>query len=280
MRIAIVDDNLSYLKMISGYLSRIDEFEVVGIAENGVEACKIIQNGAPDVVVMDIAMPQLGGLGVLEKMNCARYENKPQFIIVTALGQEMVSRLAFELGADFFMLKPVDMNELVHNIRYLYKLKEFKDISISIPETADTVNDEIECRIKYLLQKIDVPNHLKGYSYIVYALKIVVNDLSSINAIKKQIYSRISDAFKTTPERAERAIRNAIEITFSRGNYEMLDRLFRLDSSEDKTKPSNSEFLIKLASEILDRRSSKNLKNLSIVDKLSTKHLEQQLTLY
>lgn len=274
MRIAIADDNLSYLKMISGYLSRIDEFEVVGVAANGVDACNIIQNGAPDIVVMDIAMPQLGGLGVLEKMNSAQYENRPQVIIVTALGQEVVSRLAFELGADFFMLKPVDMNELVHNIRYLHKLKEFKDISLSPPQESDEIDDETECQIKNLLQEIGVPNHLKGYGYIVYALKIVLKDLSSINAMKKQIYSRISDKFNTIPERAERDIRNAIEITFNRGDFEMLDRMFGLNG--DKTKPSNSEFFIKLASEMLNKRGPKNIKNLSIVDKLSIKHLEKQ----
>lgn len=258
MRIAIVDDNLSYTKMISEYLSRIDEFEVIGIAENGIDACKIITADEPDIVLMDIAMPRLGGMGVLEKLNCSQYENRPQFIIVTAMGQEKISRLAFELGADFFMLKPVDMEELVYNIKYLHSLKKFKDIRYIHPERTDDLHGESEFRIKSLLQKIGVPNHVKGYYYIIYALEIVLNDLTAINALKKQIYSRISYKFNTTPERAERVIRNAIEITFNRGSVEILNKLFVFDDGGAKTKPSNSEFFVKLASEILNKRESKN----------------------
>ena len=135
MRIAIVDDNVSYLKIMREYLSHFHEFEVIGTAENGVDACRIIQNEEPDVVLMDIAMPRLGGLGVLEKLQGLSLRKRPQFIIVTALGQETVSRIAVELGADFYMIKPVDLDELVFNIRHLYSLKNFKDIRVHVPGT-------------------------------------------------------------------------------------------------------------------------------------------------
>ena len=257
MRIAIVDDNISYLKIMRDYLSHFREFDVIGTAENGIDACRIIQNEEPDIVLMDIAMPRLGGLGVLEKLQCVPMKNRPQFIIVTALGQEKVSRLAVELGADFYMIKPVDLDELVFNIRHLHSLKNFKDIRTVLPEIKVETKTEPEDRIRKMLDTLGVPGHLKGYDYIAYGLQIILEDLSSINAMKKQVYARISRKFDTTPSRVERVIRNAVELTWNRGNIDTLDKLFGVDADTDKPKPSNSEFFIKLATELLDRKEAK-----------------------
>lgn len=257
MRIAIVDDNISYLKIMRDYLSHFREFDVIGTAENGVDAFRIIQAEEPDIVLMDIAMPRLGGLGVLEKLQCLPMKNKPQFIIVTALGQEKVSRLAVELGADFYMIKPVDLDELVYNIRHLYSLKNFRDIRTIQPEKKADVRSESENQIRKMLDTVGVPDHLKGYDYIAYALQIIMEDLSCINAMKKQVYARISMKFDTIPSRVERVIRNAVELTWNRGNIDTLDRLFGVDATMDKPKPSNSEFFIKLATELLDQKESK-----------------------
>ena len=250
MRIAIVDDNISYLKIMREYLSHFHEFEIVGTAENGVDACRIIQREEPDIVLMDIAMPRLGGLGVLEKIQFLPMKNKPQIIIVTALGQDKVSRIAVELGADFFMIKPVDLDELVYNIRHLHSLKNFREIVTVLPEAPGAAGQSFEGRIRKTLDIIGVPGHLKGYDYIVSAVQIILEDLSAINAMKKQIYARISRQYSTTPARVERVIRNAVELTWNRGNIDALERLFGADESGERSRPSNSEFFIKLAAEI------------------------------
>jgi two-component system response regulator (stage 0 sporulation protein A) len=252
MRIAIIDDNISYLKIMREYLSHIREFEVVGTAENGFDACMIIQNEEPDIVLMDIAMPRLGGLGVLEKLQGQPMKNRPQFIIVTALGQEKVSRIAVELGADFFMIKPVDLDELVFNIKHLYSLKNFKEIRNTATTGAGDDEDR-ERRIRALLDQIGVPAHLKGYDYTIYAMSIILDDLTAINAMNKQVYSMVSAKFNTTPARVERVIRNAVELTWTRGHIDILDRMFGFDENGVKSKPSNSEFFIKLAAEFMDK---------------------------
>ena len=253
MRIAIVDDNISYLKIMRDYLSHIREFEVIGTAENGLDACRMIQTEEPDIVLMDIAMPRLGGLGVLEKLQSQPMKNRPQFIIVTALGQDKVSRIAIDLGADFFMIKPVDLDELVLNIKHLHSLRNFRNIREVKPENTDGVGEEYETRIRCLLDIIGVPLHLKGYDYIVFAMQVILSDLTTINALKKQVYSRISRKFDTTPARVERVIRNAVELTWNRGNIDILDRLFGGEERGEKSKPSNSEFFIKLATEVMDK---------------------------
>ncbi|SHI12857.1 two-component system, response regulator, stage 0 sporulation protein A [Sporobacter termitidis DSM 10068] len=252
MRIAIVDDNISYLKIMRDYLSHIGEFEVIGTAENGFDACRMIETQEPDIVLMDIAMPRLGGLGVLEKLQSQPMKNRPQFIIVTALGQDKVSRIAVDLGADFFMIKPVDLDELVLNIKHLYSLKNFREIRNAQPEQSAT-DEEREERVRALLDYIGMPSHLKGYDYIVYAMAIILNDLTAINAMKKQVYSRVSCKYNTTPARVERVIRNAVELTWNRGKLDIIEKLFGFDESGVKTKPSNSEFFIKLAAEFMDK---------------------------
>jgi two-component system, response regulator, stage 0 sporulation protein A len=255
MRIAIVDDNISYLKIMREYLSHIREFEVIGTAENGFDACRMIQSEEPDIVLMDIAMPRLGGLGVLEKLHSQPMIKRPQFIIVTALGQEKVSRIAVELGADFFMIKPVDLDELVLNIRHLYSLKNFREIRNTIH--SDCKDEERERRIRDIIDTIGVPAHLKGYDYTVYAMSIILDDLTAINAMHKQVYSTIASKFNTTPARVERVIRNAVELTWTRGRIDILNRMFGFDESSHKTKPSNSEFFIKLVAEFMAKNDMK-----------------------
>lgn len=252
MRIAIVDDNISYLKIMCEYLSHIGEFDVIGTAENGFDACRLIQNLEPDIVLMDIAMPCLGGLGVLEKLQNVPMKNRPQYIIVTALGQEKVSRIAVDLGADFFMIKPIDLDELVFNIKHLYSLKNFKEIRNAAPPCV-APDEERERRIRALLDFIGVPAHLKGYKYTVFAMQVILNDLTAINAMHKQVYSTVSAKFNTTPARVERVIRNAVELTWTRGRIDILNKMFGYDENGTKTKPSNSEFFIKLAAEFMNR---------------------------
>jgi two-component system response regulator (stage 0 sporulation protein A) len=189
-------------------------------------------------------------------------KNKPQIIIVTALGQEKVSRIAIELGADFFMIKPVDLDELVYNIKHLYSLKNFREIVARLPDPPKAAGAAYESRIRNLLNIAGVPAHLKGYDYIVLAVQIIMEDLSAINAMKKQVYSRISRQFNTTPARVERAIRNAIELTWNRGNIDILEKLFGFDESGEKSRPSNSEFFIKLATEILEKRGAESTRNM------------------
>jgi two-component system response regulator (stage 0 sporulation protein A) len=216
----------------------------------------MIQNEEPDIVLMDIAMPCLGGIGVLEKLQGLPMKNRPQFIIVTALGQDKVSRIAVDLGADFFMIKPVDLDELVLNIKHLYSLKNFKDIRTAAPAGV-APDEERETRIRALLDSIGVPRHLKGYDYAVFAMLVILNDLTAINAMHKQVYSTVSAKFGTTPARVERVIRNAVELTWTRGRIDVLTRMFGYDENGTKTKPSNSEFFIRLAAEFMDKYERK-----------------------
>ena len=82
---------------------------VTGIANNGVEAIKLIEEKKPDLVVLDIIMPILDGLGVLEKLNTMDLDPKPRIIVLSAVGQDKITQRAISLGADYYVIKPFDM---------------------------------------------------------------------------------------------------------------------------------------------------------------------------
>ena len=114
LNIAIADDNERIVELLDEIISQDDELQVVGKATNGEEALDIIKTKEPDVVLLDIIMPKMDGLSVMEKVKNDANLKKPAFIMITAIGQEGITEDAFNLGADFYIMKPFD-NEVVIN---------------------------------------------------------------------------------------------------------------------------------------------------------------------
>src|SRR5690625_2390479 len=103
--------------MMEEYFSNVSDIEVIGTAYNGQECLELLNHLKPDVLVLDIIMPHINGLAVL---NTFREENRtplPHVIMLTAFGQEEVMRKAVELGASYFILKPFDLDHLADQIR-------------------------------------------------------------------------------------------------------------------------------------------------------------------
>jgi two-component system response regulator (stage 0 sporulation protein A) len=255
IRIVIADDNFDFIDILREFLSHRDEFEIVGTSSNGVDALEVIAAAQPDVVILDIIMPKLDGLGVLEKVRSMGLEKAPQFIIVSAIGNYKTTKIALELGAEFFMVKPFELSDLVSRIRQLQGFAPAREPdrpAPAPPAAGESLRRSIEHQITGILDDIGVPAHLKGYQYIRYAVSMVVQDLTAINAVTKSIYTKIAHEYGSTQSRVERAIRNAIELTWTRGKIEKLDALFKDEFNEEKSRPSNSEFIIMVANKIRD----------------------------
>ena len=117
VKVCIVDDNRDLVRLLDDYISTEEDMEVVGVAYNGQECLNMLQSANPDVLLLDIIMPHLDGLAVLEKLHEENIGNSPNVIMLTAFGQEDVTKKAVELGASYFMLKPFDMENLANTIR-------------------------------------------------------------------------------------------------------------------------------------------------------------------
>ena len=107
---------------------------LVGKAHNGEEICNIIREKQPDVVVLDIIMPKIDGLSVMERFSHDEKMKKiPSFIVVSAVGQERITEDAFDLGADYFILKPFDNKMLLNRIKHIRRAGERRTREVNRP---------------------------------------------------------------------------------------------------------------------------------------------------
>lgn len=251
--VAIVDDNERIVNLLETILKEDNDVEVVGKADNGIDALTIIKEKSPDVVLLDLIMPKLDGLGVLEKVkHNSEFKKTPAFIVVTAIGQEGVTENAFELGASYYIMKPFDNNIILSRIKQIKgesRLIDNHRVSTFENKTS-YMERNLETDVTNIIHEIGVPAHIKGYQYLRDAIMMSVNDSEMLNSITKLLYPSIAKQHKTTPSRVERAIRHAIEVAWSRGKMDTIDDLFGYTVSNGKGKPTNSEFVALIADKI------------------------------
>lgn len=269
IRVLLADDNRDFIEILKEYIINQEDLHLVGVAFNGNDALEIIKNEQPDVVVLDIIMPHLDGLGVLERLD--NFGKKPKVIILTSFGQEHMTQRAVQLGADYFILKPFDLDTLGKRIRQLIGTTEitpFLNISSKsiisahehLPSREKTgfvkTSKVIEVEVTKMIQQMGVPAHVKGYQYLRDSIVAVINDVSLLGAVTKELYPMIAQKYNTTSSRVERAIRHAIELAWDRGNIEFMNKFFGYTINVDRGKPTNSEFIAMVADKL---RISDNL---------------------
>ncbi|WP_026694692.1 sporulation transcription factor Spo0A [Peribacillus kribbensis] len=254
IKVCVVDDNRELVGLLEEYISSQDDMEVAGVAHNGQECLQMLAQVEPDVLILDIIMPHLDGLGVLERMRDLEMSSMPQVIMLTAFGQEDVTKKAVDLGASYFILKPFDMDALASHIRQISgKGNSFIKKSSSFSYKSSSVESKpknLDASITSIIHEIGVPAHIKGYLYLREAISMVFNDIELLGSITKVLYPDIAKKYNTTASRVERAIRHAIEVAWSRGNIDSISSLFGYTVSMTKAKPTNSEFIAMVADKL------------------------------
>ena len=228
INVAIADDNQRTVEMMTELLEQESDIEVIASADDGEEALRIIKEKQPDVVLLDIIMPKLDGIGVLERLQTEDLSKRPIIIMVSAMGQENVCEEAMELGASYFILKPFDLRTIIKQIKQAKIKQQIPERPfVSVPEKIHGLTEnQLEIIITNMIHEIGVPAHIKGYQYLRDSIMMAVCDMDILNSITKQLYPSIAQKFDTTPSRVERAIRHAIEVAWGRGNMDTIDALF------------------------------------------------------
>ncbi|NLM43146.1 MAG: sporulation transcription factor Spo0A [Clostridiales bacterium] len=256
VKILIADDNKDFCSILCEYLEMQDDFEVVGMAKDGIEALDLITSKQPDIVILDIIMPHLDGLGVLEKLNNMNLEKVPKIIVLSAVGQDKITQKSLALGAEYYVVKPFDMDVFAKRIRESMGLispvadKKVIMQSSSISISSNTTGQDLESAITGIIHEIGVPAHIKGYIYLREAITMVVNNMELLSAVTKELYPSIARKYNTTSSRVERAIRHAIEVAWGRGRVDVINNLFGYTIHNDKGKPTNSEFIAMVADKL------------------------------
>lgn len=264
VNVVIVDDNPMILNTLDEVISSEAGLSVIGRADNGKDAIDMIKDTQPDVVLLDLVMPQMDGITVVEniKKKTSMLKN-PAFIILSAVGGEQMTEEVFQAGANYFLMKPFDKDILVNKIRRIGKRpvrpvpgKVLEaPLKAATPEEAamnreEYMKEHLETDITKMLHELGIPAHIKGYQYLRDAISMVVRDREMMEAVTKILYPEIAKKNYTSSSRVERAIRHAIEVAWGRGSLEVIDELFGYTISTGKGKPTNSEFIALIADKI------------------------------
>jgi two-component system response regulator (stage 0 sporulation protein A) len=193
----------------------------------------------PDLLMLDIIMPHLDGLGVLERLHECQLEKMPRVIVLSSMSQDVITRMALALGADYYMLKPFDMDILVKRVKAL-----MGDRRSGMMRANYQRRDQL---VVSLLAQINMSPSINGYQYLREAVNLVSADISLLRGITNKLYPMLAETFTSTPSRVERSIRHAIESTVNKGNMEALYRFFGNTTDPQKGKPTNGEFIAMLA---------------------------------
>ena len=241
--VLIADSSEEFCTSLRAGLQRSDSFQVIGIACDGEQAIRLIEERKPDILVLDLMLAKKDGLSVLKTIASA--DRRPAVIATSGFVTDYVASAAAGLGVAYLLLKPCDMGSLMDRLEEL-RIGE----SQTRPALRKGSNQSIEALVTGIIHEIGVPAHIKGYQYLREAIIIAVNDMDVINAITKVLYPQVAKTFQTTPSRVERAIRHAIEVAWDRGDLDTLQRFFGYTVSNTKGKPTNSEFIALIADKL------------------------------
>lgn len=265
IKVILADDSEKIIEALEMAILNENNIQIVGIADNGVDVLNLIEKHQPDVVVCDVIMPTLDGLGVIEKVNNSELKlNKiPEFIFMSAMNSEKIINNVINLGASYYLVKPFDAEILIKRIYDITLQKEtyIKNNVVSMnsytqPTAIETNHyiqnaDSLDTRVTNIIHAIGVPAHIKGYNFIREGIKMVTEDVELLNAVTKELYPGIAKKYSTTSTRVERAIRHAIEVAWNRGDDKMIKQLFQYTLiPSNKNKPTNSEFIAVIADKL------------------------------
>lgn len=242
--IFLVDDDEVFVKDVEKYFSSDPEYTICGSAENGRIALEAIADNMPDVIICDLIMPELDGYGFLKALD----KGSTRVIVVSAVKTDAFVAKAVDLGADFYIRKPVNFDMLRERISECFKTPAPASSPSSVLRRQ---NKQIEEKITNIFITVGIPAHIKGYQFLREAIKMAIENPDIINSITRKLYPEVAQRFDTSPSKVERAIRHAIEVAWNRGKIENINTLFGVRVYNHNEKPTNGEFIALVADKML-----------------------------
>ena len=242
IKVLMIDDNVNLTEMVKTYFKKNKQIEIVDCCHNGEEGIKYLTEKGEniDVVLLDLIMPKKDGMAVLETLKLKKINKN--IIVETSYNNSEVIRTVSEYGVSYYILKPFELSDLENRILDIYKINDRKTINI--------FENKLEISITRMLHELGMPSHIKGYQYIRDGIIMIYNNPEIIGGITKELYPDVASKYNTTVSRVERAIRHAIEVSWNRGNWDLMEEIFGHSVDIDKAKPTNSEFIVTIADKL------------------------------
>ena len=242
--VLLADASEEFRGLLMAALAETEEFEVVASVGDGAEAARLAEEKQPDLVVMDMILPGLDGLGLLDQLSIMK-EKRPEVIVLSQFMSERIIAAAMEHGVYYYMTKPCRTESLLERMR-----QALTPTGSAAGRGAVEEGVELSSQITSIIHEIGVPAHIKGYQYLREAIILAVNDDEIMNSVTKLLYPTVAKTFKTTPSRVERAIRHAIEVAWDRGDVDVLNSYFGYTIQNSRGKPTNSEFIAMISDKL------------------------------
>lgn len=244
IRLLMIDDNVSLIEMVEEYFKGHNKIEVYLTAHDGAEGIQVIEEKKDlyDLIILDLIMPNKDGMYVLEEMKNRGIDKK--VIVATSYNASDIIRKVSEYGVSYFILKPFDLADLEKRIL------EAGSVNNSSSKNIDFGYNNLQISITKILHELGIPSHIKGYQYIREGIGIIYERPETIGGITKELYPELATKFDTTVSRVERAIRHAIEVSWNRGSWDLMEEIFGHSVDIDKAKPTNSEFIVTIADKL------------------------------
>lgn len=253
-KVQVVIADLSY-EMLSKQLqvNMGESIDVVGATDNGAEIYDLVNKYKPNILLIDVFMANFDGLEIVEQLRGNESLNDTKIIFYTNVGSPRIISMAFNLGADYYIMKPCDPKVLGKRIIQVADIS-IADIEGFVMEDTEAGNayeaSTMENDVTDIIREIGIPAHIKGYQYIREGIIMAINDMNMLNYITKLLYPSIAKKYKTTSSSVERAIRHAIEVAWGRGKIDVIEEMFGYTVSAGKGKPTNSEFIALIADKL------------------------------
>ena len=247
--VVLLEDNEDIAGKVEAKLTTRDDLVLIGKSDDGYEGTVLLEKLKPDFLILDIILPSVDGFAVLDYIS--KMDKKPRVIVVSALSHEYFVNKALNLGADYYMVKPFDVNTLIDRIIDLATQKIQKKTLITESKPVQNRKKCLEERIANIFITVGIPANIKGYHFLREAIKMSIESPEIINSITKKLYPGIAGKYETTASKVERAIRHAIEVAWNRGKIENINNIFGLKVYYSNEKPTNGEFIALLADKII-----------------------------
>jgi two-component system response regulator (stage 0 sporulation protein A) len=254
-KVLLVDDNAPLLEVMKMAINTMAEAEVVATATNGVEALEMVRVHQPDIMILDLIMPMLDGIGVMEQLAVLPVK-RPEVMVLSAIGHEEVVKEAMQRGARYYMVKPFDMELICRRIGDMVHSNSPDAVPKAYQATGMGAVRSLDEEITSIFLTIGIPAHIKGYHFLREGVKMVMENHDLINSITKELYPGIAKQFNTTASKVERAIRHAIEVAWTRGRIEKINQIFGYNIYTKNDKPTNGEFIALMADKLSMERSA------------------------
>ncbi|MDE5873329.1 MAG: sporulation transcription factor Spo0A [Lachnospiraceae bacterium] len=228
-----------------------DTIDIVSTTDDGAAVYDIVSECRPDVLLIDVFIANVDGLEVVEQLRANEEFSGTSIIFITNVGSPRIISMAFNLGADYYIMKPCNPEILSKRIIQIAGLSKDEElVELDARANVSRQASSIENDVTEIIREIGIPAHIKGYQYIREGIIMAINDMNMLNFITKLLYPSIAKKYKTTSSSVERAIRHAIEVAWSRGKIEVIEEMFGYTVSAGKGKPTNSEFIALIADKL------------------------------